>query len=114
MTDKEILGYATSSHFNLLISFHISSSFAYLAASNPTSAMKFTKAILAIVLTAILIWALETKFGDIPAIGVFLNPSTGFWQNAESKNIAPSEKLKLSGLLDEVVIKYDDHRIPHI
>jgi penicillin amidase len=64
--------------------------------------MKFVKAILSILVTAFLISALETKFGDIPAIGVFLNPSTGFWQNAESKNIIPTEKLKLTGLQDEV------------
>ena len=36
--------------------------------------------------TVALIVVLETKIGDIPAMGVFLNPSTGFWQNAESKN----------------------------
>ena len=49
-----------------------------------------------------------------PPIGVFLNPSTGFWQNAESKHILPAENLKLKGLQDVVIIKYDDNRIPHI
>lgn len=76
--------------------------------------MKFFKAIAAIGITALLIWVLETKFGDIPAIGVFLNPSTGFWQNAESRNIISEKKLKLTGLQDEVIIKYDENRIPHI
>ncbi|HVW98801.1 MAG TPA: penicillin acylase family protein [Mucilaginibacter sp.] len=76
--------------------------------------MKFVKALISMAVTVALIWALETKFGDIPAVGVFLNPSTGFWQNAESKNAPASEHLKLSGLQDEVVIKYDEHRIPHI
>ncbi|MGZ3874573.1 MAG: penicillin acylase family protein, partial [Mucilaginibacter sp.] len=76
--------------------------------------MKFIKAFISIIITFGLIWVLETKFGDIPAIGVFLNPSTGFWQNAESKNILPAEKLKLTGLHDEVLIHYDEHRIPHI
>ncbi|MDB4921460.1 penicillin acylase family protein [Mucilaginibacter sp.] len=76
--------------------------------------MKFVKAILSILVTAFLIWALETKFGDVPAVGVFLNPSTGFWQNAESKNILPAEKLKLTGLQDEVIIRYDENRIPHV
>ncbi len=76
--------------------------------------MKFIKALLSIAVTVILIWALETKSGDIPPIGVFLNPSTGFWQNAESKHLLPTENLKLRGLLDEVIIRYDDNRIPHI
>jgi len=76
--------------------------------------MRFVKAFIAIFFTIALIVVLETKIGDIPAMGVFLNPSTGFWQNAESKNILPAEKLKLTGLQDEVIIKYDDHRIPHI
>ncbi len=64
--------------------------------------------------TIAMIWALDNKFGDIPPIGTFLNPTTGFWQNAESKNILATENLKLTGLLDKVVIRYDDHRIPHI
>ncbi|MGH7238255.1 MAG: penicillin acylase family protein, partial [Candidatus Saccharimonadales bacterium] len=59
-------------------------------------------------------WALDCSFGGIPPIGAFLNPSTGFWQNAESKNILPTENLKITGLLDKVVIRYDEHRIPHI
>ncbi|MEO6633762.1 MAG: penicillin acylase family protein, partial [Mucilaginibacter sp.] len=75
--------------------------------------MKFVKALIAIILTVVLIVALQTKIGPL-AVGKFLNPSTGFWQNAESKNILSNEKLNLPGLLDEVIIKYDDHRIPHI
>jgi penicillin amidase len=76
--------------------------------------MKFIKAFISIALTVILIWALETKFGSVPPIGVFLNPSTGFWQNAESKHTLTAENLKLPGLNDKVVIRYDENRIPHI
>ncbi|WP_259066412.1 penicillin acylase family protein [Mucilaginibacter sp. X4EP1] len=76
--------------------------------------MKFVKAFLSIAVTALLIWRLDCKTGDIPPIGAFLNPSTGFWQNAESKNILATENLKLPGLLDKVIIRYDDNRIPHI
>ncbi len=65
-------------------------------------------------ITIVMIWALDNKFGDIPPIGTFLNPSTGFWQNAESKHILAAENLKLTGLLDKVIIRYDEHRIPHI
>jgi penicillin amidase len=76
--------------------------------------MKVFKAIFSIVITLVLIWALQTKFGDIPPLGAFLNPSTGFWQNAESKNIITTEKLKLKGLQGKVTIKYDENMVPHI
>ena len=76
--------------------------------------MKFIKAFISIIITVAIIVTLETKIGDIPALGVLLNPSTGFWQNAESKYILPTENLKLTGLQDEVIIRYDEHRIPHI
>jgi penicillin amidase len=76
--------------------------------------MKFTKAFISIAITIILIWALNTRFGATPPIGKFLNPSTGFWQNAESKHSVATEKLELPGLLGKVVVRYDEHRIPHI
>src|ERR1700712_998171 len=76
--------------------------------------MKFFKAILSAAITLTLIWALDTKFGDVPPLGAFLNPSTGFWQNAESKHILATENLKLTGLLQRVIIRYDENRIPHI
>jgi penicillin amidase len=76
--------------------------------------MKFIKAFISIAITAILIWALNTKFGATPPIGTFLNPSTGFWQNAESKHNPVSRNLELPGLLGKVIVRYDEHRIPHI
>src|SRR3978361_117406 len=75
--------------------------------------MKFL-AFLSVTITSVLIWALQTKFGDIPPLGKFLSPADGFWQNAESKHILPAHNLKLEGLRDKVVIKYDDRMIPHI
>ncbi|MDP9076215.1 MAG: penicillin acylase family protein [Bacteroidota bacterium] len=76
--------------------------------------MKFIKAAISIIITVTIIVALETKIGEIPALGVLLNPSTGFWQNAESRNILPTENLKIEGLRDPVIVRYDEHRIPHI
>lgn len=77
--------------------------------------MKFVKACLASVITLALIWALQTKFGDVPPpIGKFLNPVTGFWQNAESKNIDAKHDIKIEGLNGNTVIRYDEHMIPHI
>ncbi|QHS56247.1 penicillin acylase family protein [Mucilaginibacter sp. 14171R-50] len=76
--------------------------------------MKVFKAVFSLVITLALIWALQTKFGDIPPLGAFLNPSTGFWQNAESKNIIPTQNLKLKGLQGKVTVKFDEDMVPHI
>ncbi len=76
--------------------------------------MKFLKAFLSIAITLIFIWALNTKFGDIPPLGKFLSPAVGFWQNAESKHSNAAENLLLDGLQAKVTIQYDEHRIPHI
>ena len=66
------------------------------------------------VVTGALIFVLDIKIGPIPPLGAFLNPSTGFWQNAESKHILATENLKITGLQEKVIVKYDEHRIPHI
>ena len=76
--------------------------------------MKVFKALLSVAVALALIWALQTKFGDIPPIGKFLNPATGFWQNAESKHLSKGENLQLDGLQGKVTIRYDEHMIPHI
>ncbi len=76
--------------------------------------MKLLKALLSVSVTLALIWALQTRLGPVPPVGKFLNPQTGFWQNAESRNIKPEEDLQLTGLNDHVTIKFDEHRIPHI
>ncbi|MVN89548.1 penicillin acylase family protein [Mucilaginibacter aquatilis] len=76
--------------------------------------MKILRAVFSMALLAVLIWALQTKFGPVPPIGKFINPATGFWQNAESKNIRKEESLELTGLYDKVIIRYDENRVPHI
>ena len=76
--------------------------------------MKYFKAVLSIIVTLTLIWALQTKFGSLPPVGKFLNPCNGFWQNADSKHVLTVEKLKITGLQQPVSVKYDEHMIPHI
>lgn len=76
--------------------------------------MKVTKALICVFFTMLLIAALEIKWGEAPSIAVFLNPNTGFWQNAESKHIIKEKHLKLPGLQGKVIIKYDEHMVPHI
>jgi penicillin amidase len=76
--------------------------------------MKFIRAILSIIFTVALIWALQTKFGEIPPIGTLLNPISGFWQNAEKKDDIIDDELNLPGLQAQVTIQFDERRIPHI
>jgi len=76
--------------------------------------MKLFKACLSAFFTLLLIWALQHKFGDVPPIGEFLNPVTGFWQNAESKNVDAKRDVKIEGLTGATTIRYDEHMVPHI
>jgi len=76
--------------------------------------MKIAKAITTLFIAVGLIFALNKKMGDVPPLGKFLDPFQGFWANAESKTFNTKDELKLSGLRDEVIIRYDKHRIPHI
>jgi penicillin amidase len=76
--------------------------------------MKFIKAAISITITISLIWVLSVPIAIVPPLGKFLNPSSGFWQNAESKNTPADESLHLTGLKGKVTIRYDEHMIPHV
>src|SRR3954468_10441309 len=76
--------------------------------------MEIAKAILALIIAFTLIIVLNTKIGDIPPAGKFLDPFKGFWQNAESRNPVKSTDYKFDGLRGKVEVLFDDHMIPHI
>jgi penicillin amidase len=86
--------------------------------------MKLLKAGLAVITTLLLIFLLQIKLGDLPLIGKylevvppiakFLNPATGFWQNAESKNIDAKQILNIAGLNRPITVRYDEQMIPHV
>lgn len=76
--------------------------------------MKWLRAILSLTILLGLIYALDTKIGDVPPIGKFLSPFTGFWQQAESKALSAEEKLTLPGLQGDITILFDKSRVPHI
>ena len=77
------------------------------------SRMHYIKPLLSTTALLVIIYALNTRFGDIPAMGVFLDPDSGFWANAET-TLPASEKLEIDGLRDEVRIHFDERRVPHI
>ena len=77
--------------------------------------MKFFKAFLSVLIAVGLVYVLNRSWGQIPVLGSFLSPFTGFWQNGENPDPGKEEiTLKLDSLRDEVVIRFDDTGVPHI
>ncbi|MCX7744525.1 MAG: penicillin acylase family protein [Flavobacteriales bacterium] len=76
--------------------------------------MRIIKFLLFALLTAGLFHVMEFGVGPLPALGKFLSPFSGFWQNAESKNAKIPATLELEGLLEDVKVVFDDRMVPHI
>jgi len=80
--------------------------------------MRFVQFFLFLLLTIGLIWLLQTPqrvgTNTLPALGVFFNPFSGFWKNAEPVAGFTSTELKLPGLKGRVEVVYDDLLVPHI
>lgn len=80
--------------------------------------MKKVSFIISAVITIALILVLNRSFRlggqTIPAIGKFLNPLTGFWQNAEPYNSDFNADLKFPGLKGRSEVFLDERLIPHI
>ena len=62
--------------------------------------MRIIPFISGIVITLALIFALNTKWGSIPALGKFLSPQQGFWQNAEPTDADMNEEISCKFLID--------------
>ncbi|HEV7351283.1 penicillin acylase family protein [Telluribacter sp.] len=78
--------------------------------------MKIVKAFLSVIITIGLVYALSRSWGPVPALGPFVSPFTGFWQNGETLRSDDSTvvELKLDSLREEVAIRFDDIGVPHI
>lgn len=77
--------------------------------------MRKIAAVFFLLFTIAATWALNTKFGEVPPLGKFFNPFSGFWQNAESAEVKSFEiELSDEQLKDEVRIYFDDNLVPHI
>lgn len=50
----------------------------------------------------------------LPAVGKFFNPATGFWQNAQVKDLPGTQELQLDGVREEVQVVFDERLVPHI
>jgi penicillin G amidase len=76
--------------------------------------MKFFRFLLALTVTITFVILLNSRIGQVPPLGRFMNPFKGFWQNAELENQTPELELSLSGLQDSVQVIFDEYLIPHI
>lgn len=76
--------------------------------------MPLIKFIASAAITITVILALDTRIGGFPAAGRFLSPFHGFWQNAETQDPPAEGELRLAGLLEPVMVLYDERRVPHI
>src|SRR5687767_12310233 len=76
--------------------------------------MKIVKAFITALSALAIVIVLNSKIGDIPPIGKFLDPFHGFWKNAESRNVTKEKDLKLDGIKGAVEIRFDDQMIPHV
>ncbi len=75
--------------------------------------MKLIKPLGLSLLCISVIFALNTKLGNMPPLGKVLDPFNGIWQNGESVPIKSFE-IKLKNLKKAVIIKFDTNLIPHI
>lgn len=76
--------------------------------------MKIIKFFLSALVALSLVIVLNTKFGDIPPVGKFLDPFRGFWKNAESTKLNAERELDIEGLRGTVEIKFDERMVPHV
>lgn len=70
--------------------------------------------IIAVTLTVAFTFVLNKQWGGVPALGKFLSPQHGLWQNAEPINQDFSADLKLNGLLGKTEVYFDERLVPHI
>lgn len=76
--------------------------------------MKIVRFVFSLLITAIIFYFLNKSIDGKPPIGKFINPYSGFWQNGQKEALDLEEELKLKGLEEKVVVKFDEQYFPHI
>jgi len=76
--------------------------------------MRVVPFIVSTVITAGLVIALNKRWGAIPAMGNFLSPQHGFWQNAEASDHDFNADLQFPGITGKAEVYFDDRLIPHV
>lgn len=70
--------------------------------------------LLVLFFTVALVLAMNMRLGDIPPLGKFLDPFSGFWQNSEGAAMEIDAEVNLAGLEKPGTIVYDERGVPHI
>ena len=76
--------------------------------------MRIIPFITSTIITLALVFALNKRWGSIPAIGKFLSPQQGFWQNAEDTDGNRNEYLSFKDLKGKVSVYLDERLVPHV
>jgi len=76
--------------------------------------MKKIRFIIFLLITIALVVVLNRSYGKIPALGKLLNPTTGFWVNAEGEDFFLPKDIVLENLKEKTEVYFDKNRIPHI
>src|SRR5213083_2791215 len=76
--------------------------------------MRFVSFVISAIITVLLVFALNKKWGSIPPLGKFLSPQHGFWQNAEATDEDFNADLKFPHLKGKARVYFDDKLVPHV
>jgi penicillin amidase len=76
--------------------------------------MRIIPFIISTLITVALIIALDKRWGAIPAMGRFLSPQHGFWQNAEPADHNFNESLAFPNLKGNAKVYMDERLVPHV
>jgi penicillin amidase len=76
--------------------------------------MRLVPFLICVTLTVGLVVALDKPLGKAPALGKFLSPQTGFWQNAEPFDAIPGEELSFPSLKGNAEVFFDERLVPHV
>jgi len=81
---------------------------------NKVIKVKHISFFLSLIVTATLVYILNHPLGPAPALGKFLSPFEGFWQNAENEKKFSDETFSFPDLKDKVSVVFDERLVPHI
>ncbi len=67
-----------------------------------------------LIVTISIIYLLDNKIGDIPALGRFLDPVNGCWASAETVNRDFTAEIRFPELKNDASVWFDDRIVPHV
>ncbi len=67
-----------------------------------------------LLITLVLVFFLNRKWGSLPPLGKLLSPQTGFWQNAVPVDEDFSGPIQVPGVRQPVKVWLDERMVPHV